>query len=309
MVEQTVENLPAGIYTIKVKCNDNGNSWEDSGTCAYVRTSKSPQIEAGADIDRESDFYAYTTGTYIEGVPVVDGKLTVGFYYGNTSQAFFEDVEVWLTAPAPNYDYKEAYVTILGDDDATIAMGSNGIATYSNVRGLDFTGVNEVKAYIASGYRPSTGELTLTRVYRVPAGEGLLLKGDAGSYDIPSVTVDDIYANLLVGVPTATTISPTEDSYTNFILANDAVNGIGFYPLSTTGRIAAGKAYLQLPSLAFAASRRVQLVFEDDEEVITGISTMKAEMESKPVFDLQGRRIVKPTRGLYIKDGKKMMVK
>ena len=32
-------------------------------------------------------------------------------------------------------------------------------------------------------------------------------------------------------------------------------------------------------------------------------------INDKPVYDLQGRRVVKPTRGLYIKDGKKIMVK
>jgi len=111
MVEQTVENLPAGIYTIKIKCNDNGGSWATpdeggSSTCAFIRTSESPEIEAGADIDRESDFYNYLTASGdIEEVEVLDGKLTVGFYYGNTSQAFFEDVEVWMTAPIAGHDY------------------------------------------------------------------------------------------------------------------------------------------------------------------------------------------------------------
>ena len=35
-----------------------------------------------------------------------------------------------------------------------------------------------------------------------------------------------IYANMFVGVPTATTVEPTDGSYTNFILANDEVKGV-----------------------------------------------------------------------------------
>jgi hypothetical protein len=53
------------------------------------------------------------------------------------------------------------------------------------------------------------------------------------------------------------------------------------------------------------------MVFEDEEEV-TGINALndKGQLRNdKAVYDLQGRRVMKPTRGLYIKDGKKIMVK
>ena len=199
---------------------------------------------------------------------------------------------------------------------ATIAMGSNGIATYSNSRDLDFTSVDGLKAYIGSGYSPSTGELTLTRVYKVPAGEGLLLKGAAGSYEVPYAEVDNVYANLLVGVPTATTVNPTEGEYTNFILANGA-NGIGFYTLSAAGEIGPNKAYLQLPTSALpvASSRQVKLLFDDEEEV-TGIESLTPSPSPKGegsgyYYALDGRKLMqKPAKaGLYVKDGKKVFVK
>ena len=52
------------------------------------------------------------------------------------------------------------------------------------------------------------------------------------------------------------------------------------------------------------------MLFEDEEET-TGIKDLneKGAMRNEKFFDLQGRRVVKPTRGLYIKDGKKIMVK
>ena len=108
------------------------------------------------------------------------------------------------------------------------------------------------------------------------------------------------------------TVNPTEGDYTNFILANDEVKGIGFYPLASAGEIGANKAYLQLPtSILPAASRSLRMVFEDEEEEVTGIKDLneKGAMRNEKFFDLQGRRVVKPTRGLYIKDGKKIMVK
>ena len=209
---------------------------------------------------------------------------------------------------------KMAYCTVnvTPTDHTTITTGSNGIATFSDEDALNFTSVSGVKAYIASGYNPATGDLTMTRVYKVPAGEGLLVKGAAGSYEVPYEETSAYYANLLVGVPTATTVNPTDGDYTNFILANDEVKGIGFYPLASAGEIGANKAYLQLPtSILPAASRSLRMVF-DDEEDVTGINSLndKSKMiNDKPVYDLQGCRVVKPTRGLYIKDGKKIMVK
>ncbi len=211
---------------------------------------------------------------------------------------------------------KMAYCTVnvTPTDHATITMGSNGIATFSDEDALDFTSVSGLKAYIGSGYNPATGDLTMTRVYKVPAGEGLLLKGAAGSYDVPYEETSAYYANLLVGVPTAMTVNPTEGDYTNFILSKDEVKGIGFYPLASAGEIGANKAYLQLPtSILPAAARTLRMVFEDEEEEVTGISASlndKSEMiNDKAVYDLQGRRVMKPTRGLYIKNGKKIMVK
>lgn len=155
MVEQTVENLPAGIYTIKIKCNDNGNSWEESGTCAFVRTSESPEIDPDAEIDRESDFAAYLVASGdVEDVVVADGKLSVGFYYGNTSQAFLEDIEVWMTAPVSGFNYAEAYKNFVTSIDAAPVAKVRGIALYDlNGRriGEAQKGIQIVKKYMSDG--------------------------------------------------------------------------------------------------------------------------------------------------------------
>jgi hypothetical protein len=213
------------------------------------------------------------------------------------------------TMPAEDVTLTAVYSSLY----ATITIGAAGEATYSDSRDLDFTNVSGLKAYIASGYSPSEGEATMTSVKKVPAGEGLYLRGEPGSYEVPYGKSDYIYANLLVGVPTATIVSPTEGEYTNFILTYDEVDGIGFYPMDSTGEIGPNKAYLQLPTSALpAASRRIILIF-DDEEDVTGISATlndKSKMiNDKAVYDLQGRCVAKPVRGLYIKGGKKFINK
>ncbi|MBR1548498.1 MAG: hypothetical protein IJ637_07220 [Prevotella sp.] len=212
-------------------------------------------------------------------------------------------IDVYKTT-APWSGFKE----IVGIFPETISFVSTNIKTFSSNYSLDFTEMSRLKAYIASGFNPSTGELLLTRVYHVPAGEGLLLKGEAGEYEIPFAETNMYYSNLLKGVTTATTISPTDGDYTNFILANGTKYGIGFYTLSDAGEIAAGKAYLQLPASAVpvAEARGVKLVFDDET---TGIESIDSPSADGRYFDLQGRQVKNPAKGLYIVGGRKVMVK
>ena len=201
-----------------------------------------------------------------------------------------------------------------------ITMSTNGCFTYCNSYPLNFTDIAGLKAYIASGFSPSTGELVLTRVYNVPAGEGVLLKGEAGEFEVPYAETDMVYSNLLKGVTAATNISPVNGDYTNFILA-DGTHGIGFYPLSQAGEIAAGKAYLQLPTSAVTAagSRGIKLRFDSEESGATSINECgDAHAETEMYYDTQGRRITDGAlkKGLYIirtagsnGNGKKVMIR
>lgn len=187
-----------------------------------------------------------------------------------------------------------------------ISMSANGICTYANANDLDLSNVSGLTAYIVSSFNKSTSTLTLTPVTEVPAGEGLLLKGEEGDYEVPFTTTDASYTNLLTGVTTPTNISPTNGDETNFILASGK-HGIGFYTLSESGILAAGKAYLHLPTSDVPTSRPLTLVYENEPSGIEGISEM--EEADRQYFDLQGRRIAQPTKGLYVVNGKKKIIK
>jgi len=195
----------------------------------------------------------------------------------------------------------------LAPDAMNVSISDAGIATYCSPFDLDFSGVSGLKAYIVSGFSPSTGTLILTPVTEVPAGTGLLLKGSEGSYEVPCTTTDMYYSNLLTGVTSATEISPTDGDETNFILAN-GVHGINFYTLSESGELAAGKAYLHLPTSAVSAlARPFKLVFDDET---TGIESIQdGETANGQYYDLQGRHTVRPVKGLYIVNGKKIFIK
>ena len=224
-----------------------------------------------------------------------DAKLYVP--YGTLSA--YESASVWS-------DFHD----IVELSSVSFTMNNLGMATFSNSTGLDFTNVQGLKAYIASGFSPSTGKLLLTRVDKVPANEGLVLKGEAGDYEIPFTTTDMYYSNLLVGVPTATTVSPTKGEYTNFILANGKY-GVSFYTLSQEGIISDGKAYLQLPtSMLSNLSKGMVMAFDDEQDEATGIKDVDRDiMSDNHCYNLNGQRVDKIQRGVYIIDGKKVLIK
>lgn len=178
---------------------------------------------------------------------------------------------------------------------------SEGICTFCSPFDLDFTEVDGLQAYIASGFSPSTSTLMLTRVYNVPGGEGVLLKGESGDYEIPFCKTDMVYSNLLRGVTAATTVSPTDGYYSNFLLANGM-----FHPLPEEEVLAANKAYLQVPSTVVTSIKAFTLAFDDDKE--TDIHTQRKSLLPIEYYNLQGHRALKPAKGIYISNGKKVCI-
>jgi len=188
----------------------------------------------------------------------------------------------------------------------------NDMQTYCPLDDVDFSNVEGLKAFTATGY--DHGTLTVSRVLNAPAGTGLLLQGTAGvTYKVPYATQTGYYINLLHGLTQDTQVSPTTGDQTNFLLGKK--NGVTtFYRVAQTGTVSAGKAYLQLPTSVVGdlAGSRVMRIVADDET--TGISEAlplndNGELKNDNVYDLQGRRVTKPTRGLYIVNGKKIVIK
>ena len=95
--------------------------------------------------------------------------------------------------------------------------------------------------------------------------------------------------------------SITNPSYGSVYVLN-GTNGAGFYKLKSTGTIGANKAYLTYSG----AGAREFFLFDE----ATGIEmpTVEDVNADAVVYDLQGRRVVNPTKGLYIVNGKKVFI-
>ena len=87
------------------------------------------------------------------------------------------------------------------------------------------------------------------------------------------------------------------------------LNGGDFWYSTGKSNIKAFRGYFEfvdvLASLETAPSK-VKMVFRDET---TGIKNVIVETANDDMYDLQGRRIVNPDKGVYIKNGKKVVVK
>ena len=212
----------------------------------------------------------------------------------------------------------------------SVTVGQTGKASFAASVDLDFTNVDGLKAFTATGYDKSTKTIWLTRVMKVQQGEGVLLKGDPDNYEIPSVAAQSHYENMFVGNTSGATIEIPEmsddGSQTNYYLKNGT-----FLSVTGNAKIGNNKCYLALPTSMVAAgastrSAEENYKFEEPEMIklpisfrslgndgdgTTGIKVQSSmsHVQSDAYYTLQGQRVAKPGKGLYIKNGKKVVIK
>ena len=154
-----------------------------------------------------------------------------------------------------------------------------------------------VTAYVAA----DNGEyLSLTAIEGgiIPAETGVILAGNEGTYDFAITTGGSVEGNALTG--TIEAIARPENSY---ILSKNSSDVVAFYKDGAT-TIPGFKAYL-------ASGVGDVKEFRFDNE--TGIRSIDNEKmrngENEMIFNLAGQRVAKAQKGLYIVNGKKLLVK
>ena len=216
-----------------------------------------------------------------------NGSGGLRWYDGSTgTSAYFYKV-------VPVYTYS-AYCTTVN----VAITPAKEYTTLTSAYGLDFTGNANLKAYIAKSV--ADGKVTLTQVNKVPAETGLVLKASTTGSPINVLALvgdgDDMTGNKMLGSSSNTTDIAANGGY----ILKDGV----FQPASA-GTLAAGKAYL---NIAVAGARPLELSFEDGE--VTSVEMINAVKQNTGEFyNLAGLRVSQPTKGLYIVNGKKVVIK
>ncbi len=189
-----------------------------------------------------------------------------------------------------------------------VNIGATGYATlYYSDRALVVP--ENVAAYT---YKVTNGKLDESYLYNagetIPAATGVVLKAAPGEYTFAaSQKAGDVDAdNLLKGSDEATQTTGGAVYYKLSLNKAGDANSVGFYYGAADGAAftnGAHKAYLALP----AASGVRAFLFNGN--TTTGIQNAIANNAASQVYDLQGRRVQSAQKGLYIINGKKVLVK
>ena len=146
--------------------------------------------------------------------------------------------------------------------------------------------------------------ITMTEIQDsvVAKGQGVVLKSTTGNISMSKTTLDssgDYSRNSLMGT-SVSVINPGNA----YVLSSSSKYGVGFYKLSSNGTIGINRAYL-----VYNGSTEARSFFAFDD-VTTGIEMNNVDNNkgNDKVYDLQGRRVTKPTNGIYIVNGKKVIM-
>lgn len=193
------------------------------------------------------------------------------------------------------------YITLQKATDAVAFTPANAKSTYVTTKALDFSNVNGLKAYVATA--AAAGKVTLTEVGAVPVGTPLMLIGTANTeYTVPvAASATAPTTNMFLAGDGTTTFTGSSFDY---ILYTDGL----FHPISG-GTVATTKAYLHCTTDPTAgASRSLAISFGDEATGISQVENRSMNAENN-VFNLSGQRVSKPAKGLYIVNGKKVLMK
>ena len=190
-----------------------------------------------------------------------------------------------------------AVLTLLAKD------GTANYATFSSDRDVEFVDATVYAVNVVNGVL----QLIEVTSKQVPAGTGVLLQSE--NETAPYFYINEAAAienNLLK--PASQGMSGISGSYKFYKLAYDdyvAKTGLGFYWGAENGgvfNVKAGTAYLAVPN---AVSVKGFLL----DGTPTAIEGVEAENNYDVIYNLSGQRVQKAQRGLYIVNGKKLMVK
>ena len=306
----------ADTYEIPVKAG---------GLSAYYQNMFKGTLEATTIYTTDGDYTNY----YLS-----NGESGVGFYKVTKEEGVtLGKNRAYLSIPT------EIPAVGTAGSTETIKVTAAGQVPYYNTESLDFSSLDAqgVKAYTATGYDYNSGTIWLTRVKQVPAKTGILIMAPEGEYPVPTASISSVYANMFRGTLEGITIQTHEEidgkDYINYYLSSGA-SGVGFYRVTKEEgvQIKANRCYLPILNKDAAAGTRSvnsdlnQIAFEESDEVIgiqllrgiggdeDGTTSIKdltpalSEGEGE-WYTLQGQRVAKPGKGLYIRNGKMVIVR
>lgn len=247
-------------------------------------------IGVGEVIIKGTEKYKQTK-SFVEGQV---GKYALK-YFSDKGDVYYFTASGTSTDAQQDNSRNDAQWNLESVTDLPLTIHSSGKSTYSAPVDLEIP--DGVTVYYA---KEQVGDSHI-RMYpltgMIPANTGVVVEG-TGTVNFPITTgAEALENNLLMPVVAAKAVT-AENGNSVFIMATrDGVTG--FYPLSTTNNIIGGhKSYLEIRATNAA---RLSIVWDDTE---TGIFETEGGVQNAEIYDLTGRRLDKPVKGVNVIGGK-----
>ena len=178
--------------------------------------------------------------------------------------------------------------------------------TFTSAYNLDFSKVKGLTAYTAK-YDKTNDAVALTPVKKVKAHTGLILKCEAGNtYTLPILAsnedgLDDVTGNQLVDCVNALWSTGRDVDYFLY-------NG-KFVKSTNNGWVLPGKSYLYIDGGRDTASASPLRFYVDNTSTAIDGITNNPVVKDDAYYNLQGVKVQRPQHGVFIHNGKKVVLK
>ena len=245
----------------------------------YQKSLSFQNVSANVSDDKRSEFYRWHDEGYFDASSLNNVNLEMKFVISNFNASSYS-ISPFIEKTIGAYDY------------------SSFSSDYA------FATPEGVTAYYASD--ASSKRVTLSPITNgVPAGQGVILNGTAGETVklTPAATTDELSGNKLVAVKSGVAIPASTESQFNYVFAYQN-NDLGFFKLTSSVNATADMAYLQ--TTEDISNAKVVFGFDDETTAIENVETQKAD---NAIYNLNGVRVKNPTKGIFIQNGKKVIIK
>jgi len=191
------------------------------------------------------------------------------------------------------------------DSNLSLTLGKEW-TTFTSAYNLDFSSVEGLTAYTAK-YNEANDAVALTPVKKVAAHTGLILKGEANTtYTLPILASNEagleaVTDNQLVDCVDAVWSTGRKNDY---FLSNGK-----FVKSDNDGWALPGKSFLYISSGRVNQSESPLRVYVDNTATAINGITNNSVVKDEAYYNLQGVKVQRPQHGVFIHNGKKVVLK
>ena len=315
--EALPQKTEAGTYTVYYKvdgdANHNAFAAQTVSVTIGAKTLAEPTVEV-----------AEAGAGEVPAITVKDGEteLTKGTDYDITyKNSNNEEVTKEQMEAAPgtytavitlkgNYSgSKEQTITVKAAVVATLTIPAQSYATYYAAQGLNLDAATAAGVKLCTVTGVNGSEVVLADLTEAAAETPLIIYNGTGEEQ-------DVVLKVNETATTAATVAAEFQGTLEAKAMSGSGNGTDYYVLSNghdfvwvkdAGTVGANKCWLAISGSQAAGARRLNIVFEGEATGISAVTSAAHAADS--IYDLNGRRVMQPTKGLYIVSGKKVVVK